>query len=130
MVASLSAVAALIRERVEIDLRIAAALDVAAATDTAPDVSSVDLPADLRHLKNGRRVFREWCRSGRVRGAVLEGCVWRCTREAWTSARARRASAKPTLRVVATSAVGVVSDEQLAAQALVGAGLRATRRTA
>jgi hypothetical protein len=52
-------------------------------------------PADVydsKHLppRTSRRRFAEICRSGRVKGATLDGRIWVCPREAWHAARTRK----------------------------------------
>jgi hypothetical protein len=47
---------------------------------------------DSAHLppRTTRRRFAEICRSGHVEGAVQDGRIWVCKREAWHTARTRR----------------------------------------
>lgn len=80
--------------------------------------SSLDLPRGV-----SRRVFRERCCAGLVRGAHREGRVWICSREAYHASVGRAA---PALRVVAQRE----DDAALAAAALAAARLPPTRRTA
>ena len=40
----------------------------------------------------GVRVFHDWCRAGRVHGALKRGRTWSCTVEAWDAARTMRAT--------------------------------------
>lgn len=99
----------------ELDAELA---DIESASTASDRYTSTSLPPDCRK----RRRFGEVCRSG-VPGAILEGHVWSCPKEAWHAFRAR----KRPLRVVPRP---VDSDETIAAAALEAAGLRSTRRSA
>lgn len=113
--------AEVLRERSKHMLRVAELdaelADMESVTTAADRYSSTCLPPDCQ----SRRTFAVVCRSGRIAGAVLEGHVWSCAKEAWHTARAR----KRPLRLVPQPMQG---DEAIAARALAAAGLRATRR--
>ncbi len=121
---SLDAVAALLRQRIAIDEQIAAALEVASSFDggVSESLSSTELPPDVRHLANPRRVVAERCRAGLVRGAEKRGRDWYFTCAAW--AESRRSPAPPLCLVPSP----VADDEAIAMSALDAAGLRSTSR--
>lgn len=110
----------LLEEQARVDRELA---DIESHATTGDTCSSVNLPADLAALKDGRRVFRQECASGRVDGASKAGKVWTCSHEAWRIARSRPS----TPRVVRGLGVAM-NDAAIAAAAVARAGLRHTRR--
>lgn len=99
----------------ELDAQLAEIESIATTSDR---YSSTCLPPDC----GSRRTFGAVCRSGRVAGAVLEGHVWSCPRDAWHAARAR----KRPMRLAPPRPAN--DDEAIAAAALEAAGIRSTRR--
>ncbi len=102
--------AALFREVAAIDSDLATLEGV----DVSDSYTSHALPPGV-----SRRTFRQLCRSGHVHGARREGKVWRCSRDAWTAARAK--APPPTATLAAND------DEAIVRRALDAAGLRATK---
>lgn len=71
--------------------------------------------------RTSRRTFHEWCRRGRVAGAVRCGRGWSCSAGAWRDARASEPRKPPNLSLVLDP--GELDPDAL----LEAAGLRATR---
>ncbi len=99
-----------------VDRRIAAVLGVTSLT------FSTERPALYPPGKRTRRAARDAIRE--VPGALHEGRVWSCSRDAYRAHHARPAS---TLRSVPAP---VADDDAIANAALLAAGLRLSKRTA
>lgn len=64
------------------------------ARDSEPAPAAADVYDSIhRPPRTTRRRFAEICRSGQVEGAVQDGRIWVCKRDAWHAARTRRKEA-------------------------------------
>jgi hypothetical protein len=70
-----------------------------------------------------KRVFHEFCRSGRVAGAAKQGRAWVCERAAWFEAR-RTKPAKPTALAPSREHVVTLGDDAIVEAALAAGGYR------
>lgn len=92
----------------------AAARELAEAlAELARESERAPAPADVydsAHLppRTSRRRFAEICRSGQVAGAVPEGRMWVCKREAWHAARTRTCTRKTRVVVAAEAPPSLV----------------------
>jgi hypothetical protein len=66
--------------------------ELARESERAPAAADV-YDSIHRPPRTTRRRFAEICRSGQVEGAVQDGRIWVCKREAWHAARSRRKEA-------------------------------------